>query len=250
MSFFDTTKMPADSFQALIGQCESLISAAGYGQIPDKANIQYVHSIRNDAQHKVKYPDENTVNDCRTYTRDFHNKLLTQLWDLSIEKISLVEMVQHPEIKKYLVNAETSLNKSSYKEAAEQAATGLYLAIGYVENAFVGKEHHFIDGFLTADHGGKPEVNKDIYKTFKRMQETLLYLALGMNYADYRRYLSVAGMTSMTMDGSHHHINMKDPLQPEDAQFIVTYATDTIVQIETIVGSLDAPFGVERWSWF
>ncbi len=67
----ESSKNPSETFQGLIQQVDRLCLDNKIDQIPDKANIQHIHSIRNDAQHKAKYPNEFEVSDCRTYTRDF-----------------------------------------------------------------------------------------------------------------------------------------------------------------------------------
>src|SRR5262245_21298297 len=40
------------AFQSLINSIDSALPSIGIASVPDKAQIQHVHSIRNDAQHK------------------------------------------------------------------------------------------------------------------------------------------------------------------------------------------------------
>lgn len=89
----DSSKSPADGFQALVQQCDLLLTGSGNNAIPDKANIQYIHSIRNDAQHKAKYPNEFDVSDCRTYARDFLRNVVSDFWGVDFERISLVDVI-------------------------------------------------------------------------------------------------------------------------------------------------------------
>ena len=102
----DSSKSPANEFQGLVQQCDNLMTIAGYNVVPDKANIQYIHSIRNDAQHKAKYPNESDVSDCRTYARDFLRRLVVELWGLDFEQISLIDVIQHEKVRQYLIEAE------------------------------------------------------------------------------------------------------------------------------------------------
>lgn len=251
VSCLDPTKTPADSFQSLLQQCETLMTSSILGSIPDKANIQYVHSLRNDAQHKAKYPNDSDINDCRTYCTDFHNKFLTQLWGLSIDAISLTDLIQHAEVKSYLVNAESNLAKRNYVDSVENASAGLTMALQLVENAIVGRISSFKEAFMMSDISGRRvEPDRDTFRAFRRMQNVLLYLTLEMDYADYIRYIDVAGITFFTADGKHHHNNIKQPLQPNDAEFVVAYCIETVAQIEDKVGKLDAPFGRDRLEWF
>lgn len=252
VGFLDSTKTPADSFLGLVNQCETLMSASSLGPIPDRANIQHIHSLRNDAQHKAKYPNDSDISDCRTYTRDFHNKLLNQLWGIAIEKISLTDLIQHAKVKQFLVDAETALSKDAYVDAVENASASLTMALELVDSAIVGRKSTFMfrDAFMMSDSfGRRVEPDRDVFKAFKRMQEVLLYVSLGINYSDYMHYREIAGYTYFTMDGKHHHNDIKQPLNANDSEFVVSYCIDTIAQIENQVGSLDAPFGKEHWSY-
>lgn len=227
------------------------MTSSGLGSIPDKANIQHIHSLRNDAQHKAKYPNDLDIGDCRTYCTDFHNKLLSQLWGLSIDMISLTDLIQHTEVKNYLVSAESALVNEDYLGAVENASTGLTMALNLVKDAIVGRTSHFKGAFIMSDTWGKRvEPDSDTFRAFQRMQNALLYLTLGMNYADYMHYLDIAGTTYFTVGGEHHHEGIKEPLQPNDAEFVVAYCIDTVAKIEDQVGKLDAPFGKDRFYWF
>jgi hypothetical protein len=251
VSCLDPSKTPADSFQGLIQQCETLMTASSLGDIPDKSNIQHIHSLRNDAQHKAKYPNDSDMNDCRTYCSDFHNKFLTQLWGISIDAISLTDLIQHADVKNYLVSAESNLLRGQYLESVENASAGLTMALNLVKNAIVGRTAHFRDAFMMSDRSGrKVEPDTDVFRAFQRMQNVLLYLTLGMDYSDYMHYIDIVGLIVFTLDGKDHHSNIKQPLNPNDAEFVVAYCINTVVTIEEQVGKLDSPFGKDRLYWY
>ncbi len=46
-----------------------------------------------------------------------------------------------------------------------------------------------------------------------------------------------------------HHQGMKQPLEASDAEFPVAYCIDTVARIENAVGSLDTPFGKDKYTW-
>lgn len=248
VSSLDPSKTPSDNFQGLIQQCDDLLPKAGCNPVPDKANIQHVHSIRNDAQHKAKYPNEPDVSDCRTYTRDFLQKIISDVWGLSFERVSLTDIIQHAKVKEFLVNAEMAKIEGDYQQAVKQAAAGLALALIYVKKAIVGRTPSFYNAFLMEDSLGKPKSDRDTYRAFERMQETLLYVALGLNYADYMRYRQIAGDVRFGVGSlMPHNAGLKENINANDAEFVVAYCTDKVVQIENHVGNLEAPFGSNRW---
>lgn len=248
----EPSKVPSGDFQGLVKQAEGLLSKEGYKPVPDKANIQRVHSIRNDAQHKAKYPNESDVSDCRTYARDFLQEIIADVWGLSFEEIKLADFVQYEKVKEFLVNAEMALGQGDYQQAVKQAAAGLTMALNRVKAAVVGrKSSTYADAFVLVDSSGElvsGQDGRDAYRAFERIQETLLYVALGMKYADYKRYERIAGQVVFAGNGTPHYLGItKEHIDSGDAEFVVAYCTDTVVQIESRVGSLNTPFGSDRW---
>ena len=249
----DPSKTPASKFQGLIQQCDLLLAAADCNPISDKANIQYIHSIRNDAQHKAKYPNESDVSDSRTYCRDFLQKVILDVWGLDFERISFTDAIQNERVRQYLVDAELAYTQNDYQQAVRHASVGLTFALNQVESAIVGRMPPFADGILLVDRFGNPMSNsdsRDAYRSLEKMQNTLLYTALGMNYAHFLEYRKVAGHVIFTADGTPHFEGQKENIKQKDAEFVLSYAINTIVQIESIVGNIDAPFGKEHWYWY
>ncbi len=134
-----TRNPPAENFNGLIQQADDSLSKAGLNPVPDKAHIQHVHALRNDAQHKARYPNETEVSDCRTYVRDFLQKLISDVWALSFEELSLAEAIQNEEAREYLIAAEIALKDGDQKEAVVQAEMGFRGALELVEALFVGR---------------------------------------------------------------------------------------------------------------
>ncbi len=246
----DPSRTPADGFQGLVQQCDSLLDNAGCNPIPDKAKIQHIHSIRNDAQHKAKYPNESDVSDCRTYCRDFLQKVIADVWGLDFERIRLADAIQNEKVRQFLTEAETALDQKDYQQAIHHAASGLTWALNRVRTAVVGRLPPFAQAIPVVDAFGELQSDfdaRDTYQALERMQETLLYIALGMNFADYMKYRGTAGQVLFTGNGNPVRAGGKENPDADDAEFVVAFCTDAVVQIENCVGNLEAPFGSSRW---
>lgn len=241
-------KPPADGFQAVIQQVDNLLAKAGLNPIPDKANVQHIHALRNDAQHKAKYPNETDVSDCRTYVRDFLQKIISDVWGLSFEALSLVDAVQHEEVKEYLIDAEAALKDGDYREALIQAETGFKMALELVESAFVGKLDLGTSAFITKNNYGKDKIDRRAFNAFKRMRKSFLLSILGLNVPSYWRYdqivFSVINYITPIASGDTEIIFTGEDVDQKDAAFVVAYAVNAVLQIETFVGNLDAPFDI------
>lgn len=128
----DPSQTPKDRLNELIQQADSLLQAHVLGVVPDKGNVHHVRSIRNDAQHRGKYPTESETSDCRTYTRDFLQRLLHQVWGCTLESISLNDLVQNPTVRQFLIDADDAIVKGKYIEAVNSANA----ALSWITNRF------------------------------------------------------------------------------------------------------------------
>jgi hypothetical protein len=235
----DPSKQPSDDFNGLIQQAEQLLKKTSAAAIADLPKIRHVHSLRNDAQHKAKYPSSTDVQDARTYTRDFLSALCVVVWGINFEAISLTDLIQNARVKKHLEDAEKALASANFKVAVEQAAVGLHYTLAYVQSA--------VSGRLAFKESGSSFASRDIRAALERMQRTLTCVALGLNYADYVKFRQLSPVV---------HFAPSDPIidwgravtidQPE-AEFVVLTVVDAVLQIEERVGDIEKPFGADGW---
>ncbi len=74
---------------------------------------------------------------------------------------------------------------------------------------------------------------KEAFKAIERLQDTVLYLSIGMNYSEYMKYLEIAGYVYFTMDGTAHSSNIKEDIFPNEAEFVIMYCTDSRLKLKT-----------------
>ena len=242
----DSSKTPPDKFPELIQQSSNLLIKNSLSPLPDLAHIQWIHSIRNDAQHKAKLPTVDNVSDCRTYTRDFIEKVMNDVYEISFENISLIDLIKNEKVRQYFTNAESLNREEKFKEAVQEAATGFEWALVYVKESFVGNSSHLTSAFMTTDLFGKPKTDSGVFQAFNKMQETVLFLSLGMNYREYNQLKQITGHVTLLLSGKCDFHRMKDPITSEDAEFVLSYYINTIIHIENLVGDLEKPFGKNK----
>ena len=237
-SSLNPSKNPEKEFQGLVSSVESSLTPIGLSSLPDKVQIQHVRSIRNDAQHKAKYPTEIEVNDCRTYTRDFLEHITIQVWDKNFDEISLTDLIQHSKIKERLVEAEAHFKAGKYIEAIKYAKAAFNKCINLVIKKVIGELPQF-QGTLSTP--------RDSYMTLDKMKTMVMLQTLGLNFAEYAKYqqASSAVLISEAMDGTLTCRLKKSDFTEEEAKFTVSYVIDAILQIESYVGDIEKPFGIE-----
>jgi hypothetical protein len=247
VAVLEPAKTPADGFQGLIQQADRLLADAGLPSIPEKANIQHVHSLRNDAQHKAKYPNETDVSDSRTYVRDFLSKSISNVWGVTFETLSLTDVIQHAEAKTHLTAAETAAINGSYQEAIAQAEAGLRVALGGIETAIIGER----ELWSYSPTNSYTERELDTRVELDRIRDFVTIAAVGLNFSDYIRYKllikSVIADMAFYGDGKMDFNFTGKQVSAKEAEFAVAYAVNAVTQIESQVGDIDAPFGIRYW---
>lgn len=242
VSWIDTSKTPAKNFHGLIQQADALLEKQDLDALPDKANIRHVHSIRNDAQHKAKYPNEFDVSDCRTYARDFLIATFDDIWKLDFETISMSAIVQDEMVRKYLLDSQTAFAEEDYQLCARLAAAALAKSLNRVKGGIVRHLFPFVDEFVLSDTGSSSG-GREVYRAFEQIQETLLYLVMGIDYFDYMKLGQIVGNVKISLDGNPRFRGIKTDVDRNDAEFVLSYCIESVIKIEERVSDIEAPFG-------
>ena len=246
VSDLEPSKPPPRSFQQVLERADQLLAERQRKPVPDKGNIQHVHNLRNDAQHKAKFPNKTDIEDCRTYVRDFLQKLFLDVWKLSFEKMSLTDIVSHQEVKEYLIAAETALASGEHTEALIKSEAALSTALGLIKEAVVGRMDSHANPNLNYVSWDKSQPST--YALLEMMRDHIVRATVGLNFTDYSRYRrivdSVIDSIEFMADG-HYDVNRTGRLVAlKDAEFVVAYAVNAVIQIEDVAGTLDDSSGL------
>jgi hypothetical protein len=218
--------------------------------VPDTQKIKRVRNIRNGAMHEAKYPTAADINDCRTYTKDFLQQMVMNVWDISFESLSLTDVIKNQTVKGFLVKAETELANVNHRQALVNAIAGFSLTVGKVRKAIVGETPKGVDAFMMLDYN-QPQPSKNVLESFKSIQNIVLQSIIGLDHISYIKYKRVTRLIGVFIMGDGHlSVNFgKDPdkISPTDIDFVVNFAINSVIQIESLVGDIDDPFGHNKW---
>jgi len=221
------------NFAKLIDITTDEMTKRNCGAFPDRLKIEKMRKIRNAAQHDARYPNESEVSDCRTYSKDFLEAIVYEVWGVEFEAISLIDLIQNKQIKEILFDAEKKLKEGNFKEAILQSAIALNWTFKLVRNPITGSE---------LENAGITQGN--IYDIIEALQETILCNTFGINYADFTRFKKIAGSISITKTGKIeiYERSIENPSKDE-AEFVVNFCIDAVTQIESIGGipEIEAP---------
>lgn len=228
---------PKDSiktdFQSIVNQAESILLANQLSNIPDKPKIQHVRALRNDAQHKAKYPNENDVSDCRTYTQDFLRQITQNVWGLDFETISLVDLIQNIEVKKLLMSASEKLTKQDYTDSAFDSKAAFQAMISSVKNPIMGVINTRV---LSQNSSEFTEIIK-IQEEIDELRNLLMYSIMGLDLRNFKNYKEITNTTFIGYlgGGKYQGAIGRAPYTQIEADFVFNFVVNSIIQIESFV---------------
>lgn len=237
VSALNPAKNPANDFPGIVSQAENEIAAKSTLSIPDKVKIQHVRTLRNDAQHKAKYPNESDINDCRTYTRDFLTQTFLDVWGENFESFSLIDAIQKNDAKKFLIDAEKDFLINNYPQSVVKSVIAFTQSSNNLADMMTESINPFVNQIMIGGVFNKPEPSDELFTAFVRTRQLVVFQSIGINTQEYLKYIRLTRFvyTDVREDGSYdfnfgsNHIFTKD-----EVGFILNFVTESILLIESI----------------
>ena len=204
--------------------------------LPDVIKIQRIHDLRNATQHHARYPSEIEVNDSRTYTRDFLEKAVYDVWGESFESLSLVDVIQNNIAKKYLSEAETDLINENLVDVLAKCKASFQIVIGEIANSITENISSWIKAIVVTETFKEPEPNTEVFKAFMKTRELIAFQVAGINpqeYLKYKRLSSTVAVHIYQDNGYSCNVSGREPTKIE-AEYVLNFVINSIVQIESL----------------
>jgi hypothetical protein len=153
-------------------------------------------------------------------------------------------------VKDFLIKAEQELSSRNYSQALINAMAGFNWTMGKVRKAIVGETPRGVDAFMMLDYK-EPKPSSQIFESFKNMQGIVFQSLIGLDHVSYIKYKRVTRLIGVNIMGDGRlSVNFgKDPdnIDPVDVDFVVNFAINSVIQIESLVGDIDDTFGHNKW---
>lgn len=235
VSAINPAKKLANDFQGILAQAETELTPHGI-TIPDKVKIQHVRTLRNDAQHKAKYPNEVDVNDCRTYTRDFLAQTFLDIWAELFDSFSLIDAIQNPDAQNYLKEAETDLSNSDYVQVVAKSIAVFQLMIRDIADSFTESISYWVNAIVVTETFQKEYPNENIFQAFLKTRELIAFQVAGINPQDYLRYKRYTRFIIVHLYQDNRFSSTITGNKPtkDEAEFVLNFVTDSVLQVENL----------------
>ncbi len=238
---------PKSSFQEIVTQADGVVLAAALPGVPDKIQIQHIRTLRNDAQHKAKYPNDTDVSDCRTHTRDFLKKVINNVWGEDFDALSLTDIINDAKVKGYLVGAESDLKAGAFTETVIKSVAGLQWTLGRVRESILGRVSPWVDGIVVTETFKPDHKSVEVFRAFQHMRDLLMSTIIGLNFQAHLRYKKITKsvvVMSFMGDGNYSCNLLGYIPTKHEAEFVAEFAVNAVIQIESLVGDINQPFDI------
>ena len=179
----------SDSFNSLLQQCEKLLLEHGITPFPYRAHVLHLHSIRNDAQHKAKYPNESDVSDCRTYARDFCRDVIQNVWGTVFDELSQLDWIDDGILKKMLESALLDIEAGNLKKGLTLVGISFTWASRSLRNILPEGADGLYGGQVPELHGKTVDYINSVLKNIENTSKQYAAMtSTGINPADYKHF--------------------------------------------------------------
>ena len=231
------------TFQKLFEQVEGALKTNQLN-LPERQGVLHLHQLRNDAQHKVRYPTEIEVSECRIYIRNFLREICVLIWNEQFEKISLVDAINDEETKKYLKEAQDHILLGDEREASIKALVAFEIIVGGFADSITENVSYHGEGIVVNRSFDRQVSDADLFRAFMRTRELVTFQVIGANLQEYlrfRRYTRFVHV-SIAYDGGYT-ANFSGPSPtPEEAEYVIEFVTNIATLIESLDNGVKNPF--------
>lgn len=256
---FDSRVKFKNDLNDLVKQCNSLLQSNQLQAISDIKELSHVRKIRNQAQHEARYPNNDELQDCRIYTRDFLREFVFYVWNVKWDDISMADAIEHPEVKEYIKEAESRFSQNDYKGAVINAVIAFEWAFNASNKALIKSSYsppafqHDIQSWRDDNYELRgvvgylniyfDKLTRWVKDENNKKRELTAVIAYGLDIKMYQKFSSLAPNVDFSI-GGNPWIDLKpNKYTEDDANFVLQYCIDSIMQLESAVGDLAAPFG-------
>lgn len=241
-------KANESNFHGLISVVNKFLKNNDLEKVPDEANVKKVRNLRNNAQHDAECPNDNSLSDCRTYTADFLSKIISNVWGREFGALSLISLVNAPHLKALLEKAAANFEKNEFTDACFDAVAAFDRLIRSTRVAVVGNDNQvfYRQGYDISNPEFSAQL-QSIVSDINELKTLSLHSVLRIDLKQYNKYRAItAGINSHWMGSDTYQGTFSRGSSEDEAAFVLNFVTNTIIDIEGLVGDIEKPFGIQR----
>lgn len=191
---------------------------------PFRQEIELIHEMRNDAQHKGVSPSSTEVQKRFGFGESFITSVLNDVFNFTIEQITLASLISDTDVRSYFQKADDALNSSNFKESIINARIAFNNGMRIARESFLGHRQWWFGHDIE-------RISRDIAEAIRDVREEMEPLLLGVDSISYLEFLRKSPPVYQTLDGTPH-VQARDNWNPtkEDAIMVLNFVFSTLMR--------------------
>lgn len=182
------------SWDEVVGILRDSSNILGITDLSLRRDMDRLHEIRNDTQHKGATPNEKDLTNYVPLVRSFLSDCYQDIFGEDFEKLSALSLIQNSEVRIYLEKAYQNLDSAEWTNAVCNGALAFYFLLKFVrEKAYTKQitdnsinQDTYYDGVrfdLTSD--GQKQLNSNLKQEIERLKDHIATIGFGIDYIEY-----------------------------------------------------------------
>jgi hypothetical protein len=221
-----------------------MVDKIGVG-LPEIAEMQRMHEIRNGVQHQAEYPTEDQVARIRQSTRICIDATVRAVWGRTLSDIDEIDSISTASARVRLQQARSALDEQEPDPNMILGLCWLTMSdvLGVCRREFIGEPPGHGTQIVTASHLGHSPGSEDLLTIILRTQDLVLVQALGVDPVEYGRFTSLTTGFFLPLGRAEpiRSVGIETPEPTIDtAKWALAFVVPAIIQIETRVGAIES----------
>lgn len=209
-------------------------------------SMKRLNKARVALKHHGILPSKLDIEDYRTLTNTFFEESIKNVFDISFDEVSLIEMITYKKTKEYLKNAEQEFKENKIKECVINLAISFSMLLSEYENTkrsrydsspfYFGSDMNFLSAFfLGVDHNDKLSRFIDTTKdSITFIQRAIKILSFGIDYKKYVKFSLVTPPTTFIpgRDGPFVSMIREPTMSKEEFDFCYNFIIESALKLQ------------------
>jgi len=216
-----------------------------------KESMRSFNTIRVNIKHKGLSPSKSDIEKCRVNATDFFEQNTSIQFGIDFKDISLLTLIQYPNVRQRLEEAQKNLDENQIENCIENAAIAFDELISSYEDSkseyyegspfFFGKDltshgslHIGIDRFSSSDIERKlGEFVDKVKESFEGIQKAIKIMSFGIDYKKFTKFKLLTPIVGK-MQGGRYAVELwgKKKWTKENCQYCIDFVLDSSLKLQ------------------
>ena len=204
-------------------------------QLPLSAKMTELNKARVGFKHYGILPATSEATKFLPYVTEFAQVAVERFFDLDYSQLSLVELIQSPDVRDKLKEAQKHLSAGEFEQCVILCAKAEYVALSRLHVGLPSMPRYFTSyASLFGGDGGYQlqQTLEQLSSSLNSLRTACIVNFLGLNLVEHARFRKIAPAIYMTMNEELHCGDIFRKASHDDAEFSIDYVVRSVISAQ------------------